>query len=151
MANGEASHFVGGPQARSVAWRGFLQVAGAWIVQGFSMFSVIEADSGRWIGRLGPWFPEGWPGREVGWAIIPEAQGRGFATEGSAAAMDWAFDHLGWDEVVHCIDPANGPSQAVALRLGSANRGVGRMPAPYDDHPVEIWGQTRQDWRSRKP
>lgn len=150
MADGEASRFIGGPQARSVAWRGFLQVAGAWTIQGFSMFSVIEASSGRWIGRLGPWYPEGWPGREVGWGIIPDAQGQGYATEGSAAAIDWAFDHLGWDEVIHCIDPANAPSQAVARRLGSVNLGPGRMPAPYDDYPVDIWGQTRADWRARR-
>jgi RimJ/RimL family protein N-acetyltransferase len=149
MADGEASHFIGGPQARSVAWRGLLQVAGAWSVQGFSMFSVIEASSGRWIGRLGPWFPEGWPGREVGWAIIPQAQGQGYATEGSIAAMDWAFDHLGWDEVIHSIDPANTASQGVAKRLGSINCGPGKMPAPYEDHPIDIWGQSRADWRRR--
>ena len=79
MADGEASGFIGGPQVRSVAWRGLLQVAGAWAIQCFSMFSVIEASTGRWIGRLGPWFPEGWPGREVGWGIIPQAQGKGYA------------------------------------------------------------------------
>ncbi len=150
MADGEASHFIGGPQARSVAWRGLLQVAGAWSVQGFSMFSVIEAASGRWIGRLGPWFPEGWPGREVGWAIIPAAQGKGYATEGSTAAMDWAFDHLGWDQVIHCIDAANTASQAVARRLGSVNRGPGKMPAPYEDHAIDIWGQSAENWLARR-
>ena len=66
MGDGEASHFVGGPQARSVSWRGMLQISGAWTIQGFSMFAAIEKTSGRWIGRLGPWFPEGWPGPEVG-------------------------------------------------------------------------------------
>ena len=35
------------------------------------MFSVFEKDSGRWIGRLGPWEPHGWPGKEVGWGIVP--------------------------------------------------------------------------------
>ena len=34
------------------------------------MFSVIEKDSGRWIGRIGPWQPEGWPGTEVGWSLV---------------------------------------------------------------------------------
>jgi RimJ/RimL family protein N-acetyltransferase len=149
MGNAEASRFIGGPQARPVAWRGLLQVAGAWSIQGFSMFSVIEQATGRWIGRLGPWFPEGWPGPEVGWAIIPEAQGRGYATEGAAAAIDWAFDHLGWTEVIHTIAPANLASQAVARRLGSTNRGPGRMPAPYEDQPVDVWGQTGEAWRAK--
>ena len=150
MADAEASHFIGGPQPRSVAWRGLLQVAGAWAIQGFSMFSVIEQASSRWIGRLGPWFPEGWPGPEVGWAIIPEAQGRGYATEGAAAAMDWAFDQLGWDRVIHTIEPANTASQAVARRLGSRNLGPGQLPAPYAATPIDVWGQSRGDWRARR-
>jgi RimJ/RimL family protein N-acetyltransferase len=150
MADAEASRFIGGPQPRSVAWRGLLQVAGAWTIQGFSMFAVIEQATGRWIGRLGPWFPEGWPGPEVGWAIVPEAQGRGYATEGSAAAMDWAFDHLGWDRVIPTIEPANTASQAVALRLGSRNQGPGRLPAPYAATPVDVWGQSGDEWRMRR-
>jgi RimJ/RimL family protein N-acetyltransferase len=149
MADGEASQFIGGPQVRSVAWRGLLQVAGAWSVQGFSMFSVIEAATGRWIGRLGPWFPEGWPGREVGWGIIPQAQGQGYALEGSTAAMDWAFDHLGWTEVVHTIRPDNIPSQALARRLGSRNLGPGQLPEPHSPGPLDIWGQSREEWRAR--
>jgi RimJ/RimL family protein N-acetyltransferase len=150
MGDGEASRFVGGPQPRSVAWRGMLQVSGAWAIQGFSMFAAIEKASGRWVGRLGPWFPEGWPGPEVGWALIPEVRGKGYATEGAAATIDWAFDQLGWREVVHCIAPENLASQAVARRLGSINRGPGRMPAPYDDARIDVWGQTRDDWRARR-
>ncbi|HSC09904.1 MAG TPA: GNAT family N-acetyltransferase, partial [Rhodanobacteraceae bacterium] len=42
MADIEASKFVGGPQPRAVAWRGFLSMAGAWAMQGYAMFSVIE-------------------------------------------------------------------------------------------------------------
>jgi RimJ/RimL family protein N-acetyltransferase len=146
----DASRFVGGPQARPPAWRGFASVAGAWVLQGFSMFSVIEKSSGAWVGRLGPWVPEGWPGTEVGWGLIPAAQGKGYAVEGSTAAIDWAFDTLGWTDVIHCIDPDNTPSQRVAQRLGATNRGPGRMPPPYENYPVEIWGQSREQWRARR-
>ena len=66
----------------------------AWALQGFSMFSVIEKASGDWIGRLGPWAPEGWPGTEVGWGIVRSAWGKGYATEGAAATIDWAFDTM---------------------------------------------------------
>src|SRR5262249_5878461 len=68
----DASKFVGGPLPRSTAWRGFLSMAGAWMIQGFAMFSVIEKASGKWMGRLGPWVPEGWPGTEVGWGLARE-------------------------------------------------------------------------------
>lgn len=150
MADAEAARFIGGEQARPVAWRGFLSSAGAWMIQGFSMFSVIEKASGQWIGRLGPWFPEGWPGREVGWGLCRAAWGKGYAYEGSVAAMDWAFDHLAWDEVIHSIAPDNAPSQALARRLGSICRGPGRLPPPIEDQPIEIWGQTRQQWHANR-
>ena len=70
MADPEATRFLGGAQPRALAWRGFMTVAGAWHMQGFSMFSVVERATQRWVGRLGPWMPEGWPGTEVGWGII---------------------------------------------------------------------------------
>jgi RimJ/RimL family protein N-acetyltransferase len=146
----EATRFVGGPQVRAVAWRDFLTMAGAWSIQGFGMFSVIEKATGKWVGRLGPWMPEGWPGPEVGWGLARAAWGKGYATEGGAAAMGWAFDTLGWDEVIHSIDPHNEASKAVACRLGSRLRGSGRLPAPFDHVPVEIWGQTREEWRRHR-
>lgn len=113
------------------------------------MFSVIEQSTGRWIGRLGPWCPDGWPGDEVGWGLLPDAQGRGYALEGAAAAMDWAFDTLGWREVIHCIAPDNFASQAVARKLGSKLLRTGRLPEPFQDLPTDIWGQTREQWRAR--
>ncbi len=149
MADETASRYIGGVQPRSVAWRGFCSMAGALAMFGFAMFSVVEKGSGRWVGRLGPWRPDGWPGPEVGWGLVREAWGKGYATEGATAAIDWAFDHLGWTEVIHCIDPENAPSQAVARRLGSENLRVGFMPAPYDTTAVDIWGQTREAWRGR--
>ncbi|HET6553386.1 MAG TPA: GNAT family N-acetyltransferase [Dyella sp.] len=150
MADEENSRHIGGPQPRPAAWRGFLSMAGAWAIQGYAMFSVIEKDSGRWIGRLGPWQPEGWPGTEVGWGIVRDAWGRGYATEGAIAAIDWAFDTLGWTEVIHMIAPDNTASQMVARKLGSALRGPGQLPAPFEHLPVEIWGQSRDQWRHRR-
>lgn len=149
MADAEAAHFIGGLQPRAVAWRGFLQHAGAWMIQGFSMFAVIEKASGQWVGRVGPWYPEGWPGTEVGWGLARQAWGKGYAFEAGTAAIDWVFDHLGWDEVIHSIHPDNQASKALARRLGSTLRGPGRLPAPYEDTPIELWGQTRQQWRRR--
>jgi RimJ/RimL family protein N-acetyltransferase len=150
MADEQASRHIGGPLQRAEAWRKFLQMPGAWLVQGFAMFSVVDKASGEWLGNLGPWHPEGWPGTEVGWAFRRSAWGKGYATEAAVAAVDWAFDHLGWHDVIHSIDPANLPSQALAQRLGSRNRGPGKLPPPLDAYPIEIWGQTREEWRARR-
>ena len=150
MADEENAKHVGGPQPRAVAWRGFLSMAGSWAIQGYGMFSVIEKSTGRWIGRLGPWYPEGWPGTEVGWGIVRDAWGQGYAPEGAAAAMDWAFDTLGWTTIIHSIAPDNLASQAVARKLGSTLFGPGRLPEPYHEKTIELWGQTREQWRKRR-
>ena len=149
-ADEEAMRYLGGVQPRPVAWRGICQVRGAWAIRGFSMFSVIEKSTGHWVGRIGPWQPEGWPGTEVGWGLSRDAWGKGYATEGAAACMDYAFDVLGWSEAVHTIEPGNAGSQAVARRLGSTLLGPTKMPAPYEDSVVEAWGQTREQWLARR-
>ena len=150
MEDEEAARFVGGQQPRSGAWRQLAAFAGSWALRGYGMFSVIEKSTGRWVGRVGPWQPEGWPGAEVGWGLERAAWGKGYATESAAATIDWAFERLGWHDVIHCIAPANGPSARVAERLGSALRGSAYLPAPFDSEPVDIWGQTRAEWTARR-
>ena len=149
MANPDTANFIGGVMARSVAWRTLSTFAGGWMINGYSMFSWIEKDTGRWIGRGGPWQPAEWPGPEVGWGVIAEAQGKGYAQEAARAAIDWAFDHLGWTDVIHCIDPKNAPSIGVAKALGSSVTRSGVVaPAPMVA-TWDIYGQTREQWRAR--
>jgi RimJ/RimL family protein N-acetyltransferase len=150
MSDDEATRFIGGRQPRSVAWRSFLTMAGAWSLQRFAMFSVVEKSSGRWVGRVGPWMPEGWPGTEIGWGIVRDRWCLGYATEAAAAAADWSLATLGWRDFIHVIDAGNLASRAVARKLGSRNLGAGRLPAPYDDAEVEIWGQTADAWRANR-
>lgn len=123
-------------------------MAGAWQIQGFAMFSVIEKTTGRWIGRIGPWMPEGWPGTEVGWGLIRSAWGKGYGVESASAAIDWSFANLGWDEVIHTISPDNAESKALARRLGSRYLRMDRLPAPFE-LDVEVWGQSRAQWQAR--
>jgi RimJ/RimL family protein N-acetyltransferase len=142
--------YLGGPQARSTSWRGFTTMAGSWAMLGFGMFSLIEKASGRWVGRAGPWKPEGWPGTEVGWSIAREAEGRGLAFEAAVASMDYAFDVLGWTDVIHCIDDENQRSWALALRLGSARLRRAMLPPPFEKIEIQVWGQSREAWRQRR-
>ena len=149
MTDELSARFIGGVASRSVCWRQLMAMIGAWHSHGFAMFSVIEKESGRWVGRLGPWQPDGWPGPEIGWAIVRDRWGRGYAVEGATAAMHWAFDTLGWSNVIHSIAPGNVASQRVAEKLGSRNLGPGRLPPPFEADRVDLWGQTREEWRAR--
>ena len=148
MADEDAARYIGGVQARAASWRGLASMAGSWALLGFGMFSVVEKDTGRWVGRIGPWQPEGWPGTEVGWGLSPGAWGKGYALEAAAATIDWAFDNLGWTDVIHSIDPKNLPSQQVAKKLGSRNLGPGKLPPPFQESVIDIWGQSREEWRA---
>jgi RimJ/RimL family protein N-acetyltransferase len=150
MADPTVVKFLGGAQPKPVVWRSIMQIVGAWHLTGISMFSVIEKQSGLWIGRVGPWQPLGWPGTEVGWALHPDAWGKGYAVEAAIASVGYAFDTLGWTEVVHCINPSNTPSQNVAKRLGARILRQATLPAPFDYEHVDVWGQTRDEWRTRR-
>jgi RimJ/RimL family protein N-acetyltransferase len=149
MADEPTARFIGGVMPRALCWRQLMTMVGAWHTHGFAMFSVIEKETGRWIGRLGPWQPEGWPGPEIGWAIARDRWGRGYAVEGAAIASDWAFDTLGWSNMIHSIAPENVSSQRVAQKLGSRKIGPGTLPAPFTHDRVDLWGQTREEWRRR--
>lgn len=149
-ADAESMRFLGGTAARSASWRMLCSLRGAWDVRGFSMFSVIERATGAWVGRVGPWEPADWPAKEIGWGVHPHYAGRGYAREATVAALDYAFEVLGWDDVIHVIDPENTRSIALAERLGSVHRGPTRLPEPYQDANVGMWGQSAAQWRSRR-
>ena len=150
MADEETARHIGGVAPRAICWRQLMTVIGSWHALGFGMFAVLEKASGRWIGRVGPWQPDGWPGTEIGWSLVRDTWGKGYAGEPAAATMDWAIDTLGWTDIIHSIAPANVASQRVAEKLGSRNRGPGRLPPPYAEDAVEIWGQSADEWRERR-
>lgn len=149
-ADAESMTYLGGAQSRSLSWRGLCGMVGAWHVRGFSMFSLLLKDSGQWIGRIGPWQPEGWPGTEVGWGVAPEFAGKGYALEAAVASMNYATDILGWTDICHTIDPENLASIKLAQRLGSSNRGPTQLPDPLSDARVDDWGQSREQWQKNR-
>jgi RimJ/RimL family protein N-acetyltransferase len=52
---------------------------------------------------------------ELGWTLLPEHRGNGYATEAARAAREWAArEHL-----ISLIEPANVASAGVAKRLGA--------------------------------
>ncbi len=148
MADEEAARYIGGQSGPELVWRGLATHIGSWTLLGFGMFSYIEKSSGQWIGRGGPWSPHGWPGTEIGWGLRREHWGKGYALEAAIAAMDHAVEVLGWTDIIHTIDPANLASQKLAQRLGSSNRGPGRLPPPLADFKVDVWGQSAEQWRA---
>jgi RimJ/RimL family protein N-acetyltransferase len=127
-----------------VGWRNSAIMAGHWVLHGFGMFVVEEKASGKFVGRVGPFFPPVWPGFEVGWGTAKEFRGKGFAVEAVRASIDWSFSTFELDRIVHCIDRENVASQAVARKLGARNEGEAMLLG----HAVDLWVTHRGHWKS---
>jgi RimJ/RimL family protein N-acetyltransferase len=56
---------------------------------------------------------------ELGWALIRDHWGHGYATEAAAAIREWAYRLRSLDRLVSLISPDNDRSQRVARRLGA--------------------------------
>lgn len=121
---------------RAEAWRAMATMIGHAVLRGYSNWAVEERATGRFVGRLGLYNPEGWPGLEVGWLLGRDAWGKGYATEGGRAAVDWAFAELGVDHVISLIYEDNARSIAVAERLGFAREDTLRL----HDRAVAVYG-----------
>ncbi|HSD69084.1 MAG TPA: GNAT family N-acetyltransferase [Woeseiaceae bacterium] len=142
VADEETVRFIGGlVMDRALAWRNMAMVLGHWQLRGYGFFSVEDKATGEWLGRVGPWNPEGWPAPEVGWAIRREYWGKGYATEAGRAAIEYASRVLGWKEVIHVILPGNERSIAVAEKLGSRFLRKEKSLPGVTDKEVLVYGQ----------
>ncbi|MEO5973063.1 MAG: GNAT family N-acetyltransferase [Sphingomicrobium sp.] len=104
-------------------------------------FVVEDRATQRFLGRVGLWCPPGGFGPELAWAVVADARGHGIAFEAASAARVWSFAALGTDEMIHCIDDDNLPSQRLATRLGAT-------PGERIDlfgRPARIWTSWRAD------
>lgn len=60
---------------------------------------------------------------EIGWILLPSAQGRGYAAEAARLLLAYCFDDLGLHRVYAELDPRNDASVALCLRLGMRHEG----------------------------
>ena len=126
--------FIGGqPRTRNESWGKFLQGIGLWALLGYGYWSFIDRGSNAFLGigglarfERGLAELEGCP--EAGWAFVPDAWGRGLATEAMAAVLDWSDRSLGRPEIRCIIDSGNIASQGVAAKLGFAFMGEAEYP-----------------------
>lgn len=142
-ADVETMRYLGGKTMdRAQAWRSIAMMLGHHQVRGYSFLSVIEKETGQWVGRVGPWFPEGWPAPEVGWTIHPDHTRKGYAKEAGRACVDYVRDGLGWTSVIHVIADGNVGSEKTAEALGSKRlyRLEDGIPGVSSD-PHHVYGQ----------
>lgn len=146
--NAEVVHFLGGETDDSLrgAWDHIAFAMGHWAFKGYGKWAAVERASGRLIGRIGflnP--PYDWPGLELGWVLARDAWGKGYATEGARAALDWGFSNIASDTILSIIPEGNDASIRVAERLGETLQSAGM----FHEKPCKIFGITRDAWRKQ--
>ena len=116
----------GRPVSEETSWLTLMVIHGHWLVTGYGAWAIVEKSSGRFIGDVGftnrkrDWGPglAGVP--EMGWALVPSAFGKGYATEAARAALAWARGHFGPARVFAITAPENAASIHVAEKCGFA-------------------------------
>ncbi len=147
LGDAEVMRFLGGrPLPRAEAWRNMAMVIGHWHLRGYGFWAVEERASGEMVGRVGCWYPEGWPGLEVGRTLCRQFWGRGYATEAARASLEYAFTRLNQTHVISLIAPDNAASIRVAERLGERPEGEWDVFGTK----VIIYGIGREGWEARR-
>ncbi|MDM9648512.1 GNAT family N-acetyltransferase [Rhizobium sp. S163] len=125
-SNDAVVRFISGAAStREQSWGRMLRVAGMWHHMGFGFLAIEEKESGRFVGEAGflemkrdmqPVSTEGT--LETGWALMPEVQGKGYATEALRALIGWAEHRFPARPMSCIIDPDNAASLRLAEKLG---------------------------------
>ena len=119
-----------------------------WRQHGFGEWAAEERETGKLAGQIGLNHHADWTASatrvEVGWMLARDAWGRGYATEGARAALQFAFDDLGLERVISIAKPDNVRSLRVMERLGMWEEGRTR----WKGGEVAWWVVDREAWRA---
>ena len=123
------TRFIGGrAYTAEQVWQRVQRYAGSWVLLGHGFWVIEDKATGKLVGEIGimdarrdmdPPFGED---RELGWALLPEAHGKGFAGEALQATLEWEKQVFNAPCVVCMIDPDNAPSIKLALKFGFTER-----------------------------
>ena len=88
-------------------------------------FCLIQKETGAAVGIGSVEWVKDEPGTaELGWIILPESRGKGYATEAGRELIRVAFDKMGADSVIAHCDSRNQTSRNVMERLGMTLREI---------------------------
>jgi RimJ/RimL family protein N-acetyltransferase len=146
----EVTRFIGGtPRPPQDAWFRILRYAGHWTLLNYGFWAIVDKASGSFLGEGG--FSDFRRGidaldavPEMGWALMPDAWGRGIAKEAVAAFADWGDRNFDVSETACIISPDNRASIRVADFIGFSP--VDEIT--YDGTPTTIF--KRRQYASRR-
>lgn len=109
---------------------------------GFGLWAVEIPDIAPFVGFVGlsiPGFEASFaPCVEIGWRLVVEAWGCGYATESAQAVLEFGWEALGLSDIVSFTVPENVRSRRVMEKIGMVHD-----PADDFDHPAMPEGHRR--------
>lgn len=108
------------------------------------LMALIEKSTGDFVGQCGLLTQEidGKTEIEIGYSLLPQFEGKGYATEAAQLFKKYAFEKNTIDSVVSIIDIGNIPSQNVAMRNGMTK---GKMVKDYFGIDVFIFRTNKEN------
>lgn len=109
---------------------------------GFSSYSLITKTDGEKIGTCGLYNRDGIDGIDIGFGLLPQYEGLGYAYESSHRLLKAAFEEFEIQEIKAITSKENISSQRLLEKLGL--KMVGTTKLPYEDHEILLY--VKQNW-----
>ena len=100
---------------------------------GYSNYSLINKKNGAKIGICGLYDREGLDGIDIGFGILPEYEGLGYAFESSSRLIKAGFEELEISEIKAIANKKNISSQSLLFKLGFKFEGTIMLPNENDE------------------
>ena len=130
-------HFIGDRKVRTLAEAETYieeRISGQMRRLGYSNYTIIRKADGAKLGTCGLYARPGVPGIDIGYALLPDFEGKGYASEAAAKMLDTAFRVFHLPVVQAYTTRANTASQRVLKKIGLRQAGLEYLP----DDPEEL-------------
>ncbi|MBQ1025997.1 GNAT family N-acetyltransferase [Micromonospora sp. C95] len=126
-----ASRVPPGAPAREEIERRCASAEGQWLVGTAAAMTVLDGGSGDFVGNCTLNYDQPASGQAmIGYSLLPQWRGRGYATRAVRLLVRWGFDHVGLSRLWAGTLPENAASQRVLEKVGFQREGLlrGRLP-----------------------
>lgn len=146
-SDGEIMRFIRAPQTRRSETKSWINlISSRWGSEKIGFCAVIEKSTNRFAGWCGLWRLSETGETEVGYALLREFWGKGYAVEAARAFLHYGFDELNLEKIVAVADPENRASRRVMENLGMTFDYIG----DFYERDLVHYSITRQDFLKKQ-
>src|SRR5579884_2879080 len=138
FGDAEVMHYLRGVRTPEESAAALERMLEQWRRHNYGVWTVLERDTGRFVGRCGLRWQEKADAAELLYTLHREFWGRGLADEAAEKCARWGFEHVGLPRLVAFTDPANAASRRVLEKLGMRCDGE----KPFEDAPAAWYSLT---------